>query len=63
MRSYLLALTTAASVADSKIPADFGGSHPNGSQLMAGHLSDVHQVSVGTSKLTAFFSEEFSWTV
>lgn len=45
---------------DSKIPADFGGSSPNASQLMAERLNDVHQVSVGRSqKLT---SEEAPWT-
>lgn len=54
MGNYLLALTTALCSLDSKIPAGFGGTSPNASQLMAEHLNDVHQVSVGRSKPDVF---------
>jgi len=63
MGSCLLAPTTAAAAADSETPADFGGSDPHRSQLMAGHLDGLHQVSAGTSKLASFYSKEFSWAV
>lgn len=54
MGNYVLALTTAFCALDSKIPADFGGTSPNASQLVTEHLNDVHQVSAGRSKTDVF---------